>query len=163
MLEIRKTNIISGNERDVDYGLIKILNFLELIGKNIIVLNCHDSKISIYYNNKKEFKNFTEFKELVDESGNLFRINLIVLNIWNKNIDTVLKYKSVLDEVGIDYILVSNTYKYENKNKDLTVSIIERENGKFYLNNRLTNERYSFSNYIIQYKRELKLRKFFQK
>lgn len=161
MLDIKRTNIISGIKSDVNYGLTKILDFLELIGKNILVLNKNESDINLFYNNKKYFKNIDEYKSIIFDKGNLFRVNLIVLNLWGESIDTVIGYKKLLDKLNIDYILVSNTYKYENKNENLTVSIIEKENGKYYLKDKLNNDRYSFSSYVIQYKREMKLGKLF--
>ena len=116
MIELKKCNFITGDPRSVSFGVHSVLSFLELEGRNIMLLckpKTVDTSSSLKYiwNVKKEFTDFFSFKKLLKDNSALFRIDLLVVDLWSlRNIP--IEYKQALDETGIQYIILSKQYHY---------------------------------------------------
>lgn len=177
MIELKRVNFISGEKNAISFGLSKILDFLDLTGRNIIFLGKpkDSSKTSLSYIvnfSKKEFRNFYEFRDIISSKSNLFRIDLIVVDLWEESVSDVITYKEMLDKTGLDFIIVSDKYHYIVGSEDLTVNRLEQERNsnfnkiknfetKYYVKNELTNQRYSFDDYTLSYKRDKKINDLF--
>ena len=129
MIPLKKCNFITGDNSSVSYGLNKILNFLELEGRNILVFypkpKSSDNSLTYFVNNKKEYNGFDNLKSIIETEGILFRLNLIVLDIWHlRNISK--EYIDLVKSTGIDFILVSKNYHYTSS-EDVCDYHIKRE------------------------------------
>jgi len=176
MIELKRVNFISGEKNAISFGLSKILDFLDLTGRNIVFLSKpkNDVKTSLKYIvnfNKKEFNNYKDFEDLVTNKSNLFRIDLIVVDLWEESVDSVITYKEMLDKTGLDFIIVSDKYHYIIGDNDITVNRLEQDRNtdlksmkfetKYYIKNEITNQKYSFDDYKLSYIRDKKINDLF--
>lgn len=141
MIDIKKCNYITGtNVHAVSFGLSKIIDFLETAGRNPILMshpkNSSDNQTTLKYimkTNSLDFKNWDEFRDLLKEKENLFRVDLIVADLWKFNLQSILEYKKLLDETGIDYIIVSDKYHYVEGDQNTMVYKLDKiDSGKRY-------------------------------
>lgn len=176
MIELKRVNFITGEKNALSYGLSKILDFIELTGRNIIFLSKPKDKVKtslkyIVNFNTKEFNNLHEFEEHLIDKSTLFRIDLIVVDLWGESVNDVIDFKEKLDRTGLDFIIVSDKYHYIIGNEDVTINKLEQDrnsdikNRKFettyYVKNEITNMRYSFDDYILSYIRDKKINDLF--
>lgn len=115
MIKIKRCNFITGDTHSVSYGLNQILNFFELVGKNILIFH-PDPKyfrgyLTYFFNNRKSYSSFEDLKSQVLDDGVLFKVDLLILDIWHlKNLD--IDYLNLIKSTGIDFIIVSRNYHY---------------------------------------------------
>lgn len=176
MIDLKRVNFISGEKNAISFGLSKILDFLDLTGRNIVFLSKpkNDVKTSLKYIvnfNKREFNNHKEFGDLVIDKSTLFRVDLIVVDLWEESVDSVITYKQMLDKTGLDFIIVSDKYHYIIGDNDITVNRLEQDRNsnlkslkfytKYYIKNELTKQKYSFDDYKLSYIRDKKINDLF--
>lgn len=121
MLEIKRCNYITGDALSVSYGLSKVISFVETEGRTPIFLSkprsSNSKKTSLQYMvscSKLDFNNSHDFISILSDKSKLFRVDLIIVDMWHLNLPSVLEYKKHLDNTGIDYIIVSSKYHYKN-------------------------------------------------
>lgn len=117
MIELKRCNYISGDKLSLNFGLSKIIDFFETCGRTpILIYNANLSSIKYYINSpKKEFLNFDDFRSLIDNRSNLFRVDLIVIDLWHLNkISDILLFKDEINKLNIDYIIISKKYHYKS-------------------------------------------------
>lgn len=180
MVDLKRINFIIGKSQAITFGLSKILDFLELEGRNIIFLckPINEVKTSLRYilsYNQIEFKNEVEFSDLLQKKSTLFRVDLIVVDLWEEDIDSLINYKEFLDRTGLDYIIISDKCQYIIGDEEITVYRIEQERSesniksirsydtKYYIKNEITNESYSFDDFKTSYIRDKKIDDIFKK
>jgi len=152
MIDLKRCNYITGDSTSVSFGVSKIVKFLELDGRNIILLtkpkNSSIGKTSLNYfiNNKLEFRNYDEFKLVTSDKGNLFRTDLIVVDLWHLTVSGIIEYKSVLDTLGIDYIILAKEYHYKDSDNCNDYHIKKETLGGGYLG--FVNDSYIITNKI---------------
>lgn len=177
MIEIKRCNYITGDLNSVSYGLSKIINFLETAGRNPLFLfkpigysRSGSSLKSFIQTSKLEFNNRYEFQEIIDNKSNLFRVDLIVVDLLHLNsVSSVLDYKEMLDKVGVDYIIVSDKYHYK-EGDDIFIYKIEKEsvdtanipyhfftNNKYFISEKVGGWRSSLDDLIVSYRRDKKI------
>ena len=177
-MELKRANFITGEKSAVSFGLSKILDFLDITGRNIIFLSKPKDSINtslkyILNFNKEEFNNIDDFKKLITNKSNLFRINLIVVDLWEESVNDVISYKEMLDKTGLDFIIVSDKCHYIIGSDDITVNSLEQDRESdtkkmkfetnYYIKNLITNEKYSFDSYKTSYIRDKKINDLFGK
>lgn len=113
MITLKKYNYFTGTPNDVSNSVSKIVRFLEIDGWNSILFCRENSTIKHQMPNNFEFKNLEHFRELVNEPGNLFRCNLIVLDLWGFNLIEIDKFKSVVDDLDIKIIILAKEFNYK--------------------------------------------------
>lgn len=122
MIDIKRCNFISGNILSISLGVKQIASFFDLAGKTTLSL-IYDNEIidSQYYkpplyslDNKKTFKNFDEFKSIIENKSNLFRVDLLFIDLWNLKEKEFYEYKVEIDKLKIDYFIISNKYYYKS-------------------------------------------------
>lgn len=169
MIPLKRCNFITGDNSSVSYGLNKILNFLELEGRNILVFypkpNSSNSSLTYFVNNKKEYNGFDNLKSIIETEGILFRLNLIVLDIWHlRNISK--EYIDLVKSTGIDFILVSRNYHYTSS-EDVCDYHIKRESSlhrnsdQFFITDKLNGWTNDLDALRISYIRDIKIDKLF--
>ena len=118
MIEIKKCNYITGDNLSVSYGLNEIIRFLDLSGRNIVLFtrpkSSNTTSLKYLVSNKLEFRDYSDFKNISNDKSNLFRIDLIVVDLWHVRLSGIDEYKKVLDNTGIDYIIVAKEYHYKD-------------------------------------------------
>jgi len=171
MIELKRCNYITGTDKHaVSFGLSKIIDFMETAGRNPILItqpkNYSDNKTSISYIlrvSQFNFKNIDEFSIIISDKSNLFRVDLIVVDLWEFSLPDILQYKKILDSTNIDYIIISNKYHYIEGDKDMMIYKIDRGefNDKYEYNSIVTeviNNRKSSFDYLLKtYRRDKKI------
>jgi len=83
MIDIKDTNYISGTPNDIQVGGSKVFSFLDVAGKNILLLS-NDSFDSGLYSwtqtAKKKFHGIDDFEKVLSE--NLFRVDYLIIDIY---------------------------------------------------------------------------------
>ena len=113
MITLKKYNYFTGSPNDVSNSVSKITKFLELDGWNSILFCRENSTIKHQMPNNFIFKNLEHFRELVSDPGNLFRCNLIVLDLWGFNLMEIDKFKSICDDLNIKLIILAKEFNYK--------------------------------------------------
>ena len=130
MIELKRCNYITGDSTSVSFGVSEIVKFLELAGRNIILLTkpkqYDSSGLKYFIHNKLEYKNQDEFESLVENKSNLFRVDLIVADLWHLSVDRVSEYKHILSSTGIDFVIIAQKYHYKDSDS-VTDYHIKRE------------------------------------
>lgn len=114
MITLKKYNYFTGTTNDVSNSVSKIVKFLEVDGFNPILFCRDNSTIKHQLSNNFEFKNLEHFKELVSEPGNLFRCNLIVLDLWGFNLIEIDKFKSIVEGFDVKLIILAKEFNYKS-------------------------------------------------
>ena len=135
MIQVKRCNYITGNPSDVSYAVNKIVNFLEMEGRNPVLFckpkrSSSGSTIKYLLDNKVEFDNHSQFKELIFDKGKLFRVDLIIFDFWHLNVSSIIEYKSYIDKLNIDHIILAKEYHYKSSEdvNDYHVKIESRDN-----------------------------------
>jgi len=133
MIIIKRCNYITGDISDIGSGVSQIVKFLELSGRNYLLISNGKPKTSIkttslytYLHNQYTYNDITEFKDILNDSSNLFRVDLLVFDFWNLSRTSILEYKREIDNLQIDYIIVAKEYHYKSTD-DVTDYHIRRE------------------------------------
>ena len=134
MIQVKRCNYITGNPSDVSYAVNKIVNFLEMEGRNPVLFckpkrSSSGSTIKYLLDNKVEFDNHSQFKELIFDKGKLFRVDLIIFDFWHLNVSSIIEYKSYIDKLNIDHIILAKEYHYKSSDdvNDFHIKIESRE------------------------------------
>jgi len=136
MIQIKRCNYITGNPSDVSYAVKKIVDFLEMEGKNPVLFckpkssNSEATTLKYLMEPKIEFNNIEAFKEVLSDKGNLFRVDLLVFDFWHLSVASIIEYKQIIDKLNIDYIILAREYHYKSSDdvNDYRVKIESREN-----------------------------------
>lgn len=122
MIELKRCNYFTGDITCVSSAVSSIVKFLELDGRNPILFTPPkpiDSKGKItnliyYITPQITFNDFEDFKTKIEDPANRFRVNLMIFDFWNLSRSLIPKYKELIDELGIDYIIVAKEYIYKD-------------------------------------------------
>ena len=129
MLELKSKNLFIKNGSGSIYGIFKILDFYDLIGKNILLLHYKGSTLSSWVKfNKQEF-NSKNLKNIL--SNNLFRLDLIVVHELQSNFENTYRIIRQVTDLPVIFIVdsASNFFKSINiKNFD-TAYILSKSGG----------------------------------
>lgn len=135
MIQVKRCNYITGNPSDVSYAVKKIVDFLEMEGRNPVLFckprssNSTATTLKYLMEPKIEFNNLTQFEELLSDKGSLFRVDLLVFDFWHLNVSSIIEYKSYIDKLNIDYIILAKEYHYKSSDdvNDFHIKIESRE------------------------------------
>ena len=122
MINLKRCNYFTGDINQVSNAVSKIVKFLEVDGVNSILftppspMSSNNSVTGLInqLNPKIIWYDFEDFKSKIEDTSNLFRVNLIILDFWTINRSLITKYKEVIDKLGIDYIIVAKEYTYKD-------------------------------------------------
>jgi len=123
MIEIKRNNYFTGDVNSVSSGVKDIVNFLELAGRNYLLLTPPRNKpshlhnqsntIKYYLDNQFNFNNFDEFVSIIENKSNLFRVDLLVLDFWHLNSTQITNWKREVDKLDIDCFIIGREYHYK--------------------------------------------------
>lgn len=166
MIELKRCNYITGDTTSVSFGVSKIIKFLELAGRNTILLTrpktSNTTSLKYFINNKIEFQNYDDFKSITSNRGNLFRVDLIVADLWHLKVSGIIEYKAVLDTLGIDYIILAKEYHYKESD-NVTDYHIKKEavsgsyNDQYIITNKINGWSVDVESLIKSYIRDKKI------
>lgn len=132
MIIIKRCNYITGDISDIGSSVSQIVNFLELSGRNYLLItndkfkSTKSTSLHSYLKNLYTFENFQEFVNIVNDESKLFRVDLLVFDFWNLPRTSILDYKKEIDKLQIDHIIVAKEYHYKSKD-DVTDYHLRRE------------------------------------
>jgi hypothetical protein len=171
MIEIKRCNYITGHDvSSVSFGLTKIVDFLEASGRTPLFLSKPDNKTSLksfIKSSKFEFKNRHEFEVIITNKGNLFRVDLLIVDLWHlSTVSSVLDYKKILDKLNIDYMIVCTKYHYKVDDNNTRVYHIDKEvidtvswikNYNYIISEKVDGWKSTIDDLILSYKRDKKI------
>jgi hypothetical protein len=122
MINLKRCNYFTGEIACVSSAVSSIVKFLELDGINPILFTSPKPTSSgknitnlIYYITPQIiFNDFDDFKSKIEDPANRFRVNLMIFDFWTLSRALITRYKELIDELGIDYIIVAKEYIYKN-------------------------------------------------
>ena len=120
MIQIKRCNYITGNPSDVSYAVKKVVDFLEMEGRNSVLFckprSSNSSTTSLRYimEPKIEFNNIEDFTNLLNNKGNLFRVDLLIFDFWHLSVSSIIEYKQIIDKLNLDYIILAKEYHYKS-------------------------------------------------
>jgi hypothetical protein len=172
VIEIKRCNYITGDINSVSHGLSRIIDFLETSGRNPIFLSkpksTSSSNLLSFFSrvSKIEFNDKQEFENILINKSNLFRVDLLVVDLWHLHtVNSVIDYKELLDRTGIDYIIISNKYHYIDGD-DTRVYKIDKETSpsgnyssdyKYTVTEQIAGWKSSLDDLVVSYKRDKKI------
>jgi hypothetical protein len=147
MIQVKRCNYITGNPSDVSYAVNRIVNFLEMEGRNPVLFckpkkSSSGSTIKYLMDPKIEFDNLSHFEELLSDKGKLFRVDLLVFDFWHLNVSSIIEYKSFIDKLNIDYIILAKEYHYKSSD-DVNDFHIKIESKELHINEYLITDKIS--------------------
>lgn len=175
MIEFKRCNYITGDRvSDVSSAVSKIIDFIEMDGKNTILFHDDESSLRHFISNKRLFKGLNSIIDVISERGVLFRVDLIILDFWGYNtsgesFDDVKKY---LDTLNIDYLIVAKKYHYKSTDNICDYHItyesgdihsFNSNDHKYIITNKITNWSSSLSDCKKSYIRDKKIGQIFDK
>lgn len=172
MIDLKRCNYITGQSNAVSFGISKILDFFENSGRTPLFLSKKDSQFkSLIQTSKIEFSNINEFKDILTNKSNLFRVDIVVVDLWfAKNITQVLTYKYILDKLNIDFLILTTKYHYIEGDQNVNVYKIDTEfsqqikfDTKYWISDIVDNTKTSMNDLALAFKRNKKIDDIFGK
>jgi hypothetical protein len=148
MIQIKRCNYITGGPSDVSYAVKKIVNFLEMEGRNTFLFckskssNSKGTTLKYLMEPKIEFNNLEHFTELINNKSNLFRVDLLLFDFWHLNVSSIIEYKEIIDKLNIDYIILAKEYHYKSS-EDVSDYHVKIESSELYNNEYLITDKIS--------------------
>jgi hypothetical protein len=153
------------------FGLSGLIDLWDLLGRNITLLYSENSIVKQLSYSKIEFTTFTSFKDIISDRSNLFRTDLIIIDLWQYNLNSVLSYKEELDALDIDYIIVCKNYHYKDTDDINIFQIIKTETGikniyslkyDYSILEKISGNKYTIFDLIKSYQRDKKIDDIFE-
>lgn len=165
MIDLKKCNYITGDPLCVSYGVNKILKFFELEGRTILLITTSrqttSTTLKYLFNNRVEYSDYNTFKSILEDKGKLFRVDLIVADLWQlKNIANIGEYTKLLSESGIDHIVLARQYHYKDTDSVNDFHITRESSGigdKYTINDSISNWSADIDSLIKSYIRDKKI------
>lgn len=170
MVDLKRCNYITGDKFSLSFGLSKIIEFLENCGKTpILIHNPELSSLKYFINSSKiEFTNIVDFQNAIDNSSNLFRVDLIILDLWHLNqIGDILLFKEAINKLNIDYIIISKKCHYKSSDdiRMYELSRVDDEksfHSEYKISEKITGWSSTLANLAISYIRDKKIDDIFE-
>lgn len=164
MIDLKKENYIYGDSESLSYGVPQILNFFDSIGKNMLFLYKKSNKNNLRYFvnfNKIEFTDYDSFLNILEDKGNLFRVNLVVLDLFNQTSTfDVNNYIKILKENNIDFIVITKKEFSIFNNLNSSINKLRRSHlnqEEVVITNIKKDETYFLKDYKKSYIRNIKI------
>ena len=174
MIDIKKYNYITGNMTDVSYAVNRIIYFLEIEGNNALLLHSNryikSTNMKYLYSNKIEFSSFESFVEVISNTGNIFKVDILILDFWHLEVDQIMRYKIELDKlVDIKFVILARSFHYK-KSDDINDFHIRSESNEFtfepteyVITDNISGWSSTISNLATSYIRDKKIEQIFNK
>jgi hypothetical protein len=171
MLPLKKCNFITGNNKSVAYGLHRILKFLELEGRNIILLTPKEksnrSSLHYFWENKKEYETIDDLRLILEDKSVLFRIDLIVLDAWHLR-KLEREFQDLVKASEIDTLIIARNYHYTSSEDVCDYhldyqSTLHSNNEVFIIEDKVNGWKSDVDSLQKSYIRDIKINKLFDK
>jgi hypothetical protein len=129
----------------------------------------NSSSKQVYKISQIDFKSEDDVCKILSDESNLFRIDLIVINLFNYSIDQILYIKECLTSTNIKFVILSRDYSYSH-NDNINVYNISRRvyiksnnidyntDTTYVVTDLINKNSYSFDEYLKAYKRGVKIK-----
>jgi hypothetical protein len=127
-VELKRCNyLISKYNNSAIFAIAELIELWDLLGKNIKYLYpVETNNIGLINCSKMQFESFSDFNKILSKNSNFFRIDLIVIDLWKFNLNSVSVYKEVLEEMNIDYVIICSSCYYKETD-DINLFDITKE------------------------------------
>jgi hypothetical protein len=122
MIDLKKYNYFTGDKSSLAYGVSDIVKFLDLAGYNYVLFTppkptgsskIYDVCLYHHLDNKIEFENIDDFTEKIENKSNLFRVDLIVFDLWSLKKMNRSRYFKVIENLSQKFIIVTKEFEYK--------------------------------------------------
>lgn len=122
MVDLKKYNYFTGEISDVGSAVSQIVNFFDLAGRNYLLFTptkpsssskYHDLCLYHHLDNKIVFSSYDDFYQKINDSSNLFRVDLLVFDFWSISKNNMWQFNAEIDKVGLDSIIVAKEFQYK--------------------------------------------------
>lgn len=176
MVNLKRRNYFTGELPDVGYAIKHIVDFLENDGRNSLLITPPKSTTSekkqksnttlkYLLNNQFTFENLEEFTEILENSSNLFRVDLLIFDFTHLQKWEITDYKEVIDKLDIDYIIAALEYHYildENTNDfHIRREYKDLKKSDLFVTDNINKWTTNINELEISYKRDLKIKNIF--
>ncbi len=117
MIFLKKYNFFTGTPNHISSVLLEVVNFLEVDNYNYVLFTPNKEKsCGLIYGLHSciLFNNFEEFEELVNDKSNLFRVNLIVIDLYQYKSHQVTNFLKVIEKLDYKFIIIAKEYHYKS-------------------------------------------------
>ncbi len=112
MLYLKKCNYFTG-DIDALTSISSIIKVLEFDGVNYLSLSRNESILKHSLSNCIFFRNLDDFKQILTDKSNLFRVNLLIFDFMHLSVSNILEYKEEIDKTNINHIILAKEYYYK--------------------------------------------------
>jgi hypothetical protein len=135
MIQLKRCNYITGDPNELGFAVNDIIKFLENDGRNALLFtpsSINENKkgvstsLKYIFDNKFTFDSFNQFSEIITNTSNLFRVDLLVFDFYHMKPWMISDYKKLIDELNIDHIIVAKEYHYKTSD-DVNDFLIRKE------------------------------------
>ena len=123
MIQLKRCNYITGDVNDLGFVVSDIVRFLETDGKTPLLItpprtSTEDKKgistsIKYFFDNQFTFDNLEQFKIILEDKSNLFRVDLLIFDFYHLKSSIIYEYKKIIDKLNIDHIIIAKEYHYK--------------------------------------------------
>ena len=174
MVPLKKCNWFTGHVSDLSTAVYQIINFLEIDGRNPLLIappkrgnqtqaKENKSATSLVYliDNQISFKTFEEFKEILENKSNLFRVDLLVFDFWTLSSSEIIEFKKEIDKLNIQHIIAAQEYYYKSSDDICDYHVRQEYKNleilNIYITDKINNWTQSLQDLKISYLRDKKL------
>jgi len=118
MIELKKYNYFTGEKNDVSHGVSDIVKFMDLAGSNYLLITPRKNEIAIgsgclyhFLSNKIVYHDVSCFEEIISNKSNLFRIDLLVIDLWPISDEQHHLYLKCLSDLDIPILITASRYQ----------------------------------------------------
>ena len=117
MIFLKKYNFFTGTPNHVSSVLLEVVNFLEVDNYNYILLTPSKEKsCGLIYglHSNLLFNNLEELENLINDKSNLFRVNLIVIDLYHYKSHQITNILKVIENLDYKFIIIAKEYHYKS-------------------------------------------------
>jgi hypothetical protein len=136
MIRFKKYNYFNGEKSHVAHGISSIVKFMELTGLNYLLITGEKGKdncLEHYLSNKIIYHDVSCFLDILQNKSNLFRLDLLVVDLWSVPQNKQSKYIDILSNIEIP-ILISTPYFHYKSVEDVNEFYLRTEYKELFKN-----------------------------
>lgn len=117
MIFLKKYNFFTGTPNSVSSVLLEVVTFLEVDNYNYVLFTPEKEKsCGLIYglHNCILFHDIEELENLINNKSNLFRVNLIVIDLYQYKSHQITNFLKVIEKLDYKFIIIGKEYHYKS-------------------------------------------------
>lgn len=131
MIELKKYNYFTGETNDVSHGVSDIVKFMDLAGSNYLLITSRSGCLYHFLSNKIVYHDVSCFEEIISNKSNLFRVDLLVIDLWSISDEQHHLYLKCLSDLDIPILITASRYQCKIDDNVMEYSIRKEYKGGF--------------------------------